>query len=571
MPDSPVVPDVPDLDARSGPSPLPLSEAECLRRELEEKTLEADALHRVCQAMANAPDLDEMLRVVASVAVSVTGTEACFLYLLDEARNELVMRAVHGADSSVVGKIRLHFDEGVTGWVARERKRLAIAERAWMDSRFKSFPELREEQFHSFLSMPIVAKERTIGVINVRTRTPHRYTQGQMNVLDTIAGLVASHIELARLYHTSATKASQINALSEVSKSITSNLYLEEILQLIVAMTADTMGFVICSILLLSDEGDELVIGATSTESGDYLNKPNLKVSQSVAGSAVVQGQPVIVEDVRQAPGYQYPDLAVKEGLCGLIAVPLVFKQRIIGVLNCYTGKPHHFTDDEIGLLTALANQAALAIENSKLMVRSAIIQEMHHRIKNNLQTIASLLRLQIHHKRGSVEEILRESISRILSIAAVHDLLSRGDLDVVSFRKMAESILSAMKQHVMGPARSISTRLEGGDLMLDSSQATSMALVLNELVANAVEHGLSDDRPGEVVVSLDRQGNEVVMEVRNTGQLLPEGFCLAEADSLGLRIVESLTRETLQGRFTLLREPPFTVARVTFPAALAR
>src|SRR5688572_15440095 len=107
-----------------------------------------------------------------------------------------------------------------------------------------------------------------------------------------------------------------------------------------------------------------------------------------------------------------------------MVCIPLISRQRSIGVLNCYTERPKVFSREEIDSLQTVANQAALAIENAKLLVRSAIIQEMHHRVKNSLQTVASLLRIQMNRTgEGTPEEMLSESINRISSIAAVHDL----------------------------------------------------------------------------------------------------------------------------------------------------
>jgi len=537
-----------------------------LRQELEEKSIEADALHRVSAAIAEADDMDQMLGVVAEVAVSVTGTEACFIYLFDESRGELVMRAAYGVDPSVVGKLRLRASEGLTGWVAREKKPLAIPEAAWKDHRFKYFPELREERYQSFLSAPIVAKGHTLGVINVRTIQPRHYTPRQIHLLDTIARQVAGAIELARLHHTSEAKASQLSAISEVSKSITSDLYLDEVLQLIANMTAQTMGFKICSIMLLDRSRGELILKASSSASAEYRSKPALRLGESIAGQAAVRGQPVAVLDVRKDPEYKYHEIARREGLCSLICVPLVFKQQVTGVMNCYTAKPHRFTEDEIRMLTTIGNQAAVAIQNSKLMVRSAIVQEMHHRIKNNLQTVASLLRLQMHHRSGSPEDLLNESISRILSIAAVHDLLARADLDAVSFRNIAESILFTTQRNLIKPGKKIDMHVEGGDLMLDASKATSMALILNELVNNAVEHGLDPVPEGSVVVRLSTRDHDVTVEVCNDGEPLPAAFDLTASESLGLRIVDSLVRETLHGRFSLFSDGGRTIAQVQFP-----
>ena len=190
-----------------------------------------------------------------------------------------------------------------------------------------------------------------------------------------------------------------------------------------------------------------------------------------------------------------------------MASVPLLVKNKKIGVLNCYTEKPHHFTEEEISVLTALGSHAAIAIEHGKLMVKSALIQEMHHRVKNNLQQVASLLRLQMHYAgERSVEQVLTESLNRILAIASVHELLSREDLDMVSVKKVAESIVAATAQSVIAPGKHIRMAIEGPDILLPSSQATSVALVLNELVQNAVEHGFGEGSDeGQIAVHAGR------------------------------------------------------------------
>jgi two-component sensor histidine kinase len=189
----------------------------------------------------------------------------------------------------------------------------------------------------------------------------------------------------------------------------------------------------------------------------------------------------------------------------------------------------------------------------------------MHHRIKNNLQTIASLLRLEMRANPDNPEEVLRESISRIQSIASVHDLLSREDLDAVSFQKIAESILSGAHQNMIRPGQRVDTRIVGDDLLLPSAQATSMALILNELIANAVEHGLEGEDSGVIEVDLRLKGKRGTAEVRNTGTPLPPGFDLARSTSLGLKIVDSLSRESLGGGFVLAPTEAGTVGRVVF------
>ncbi|MEW6555132.1 MAG: GAF and ANTAR domain-containing protein [Actinomycetota bacterium] len=168
----------------------------------------------------------------------------------------------------------------------------------------------------------------------------------------------------------------KIEALEEVSKAIVSDLYLGDILKLIVLVTAEVMDSNICSLLLLNDGGDSLEIRATQAVSEAYLNKPSVRLGEGIAGLVAQSNQPIQVWDVKSDSRYVNKDVAEKEGLCSLLSVPMSVKGRVIGVLNCYTSSPREFTPDDVSLLIAVANQAAVAIENTELLVKTRIVQE---------------------------------------------------------------------------------------------------------------------------------------------------------------------------------------------------
>lgn len=163
-------------------------------------------------------------------------------------------------------------------------------------------------------------------------------------------------------------KAKGFDLLYEVSRVISSNRYLEEILLLVVGMTAELMNSKICSLMLLDEEKQELVIKATQSLSENYRTKPPIRVGESVSGRAVKQKRPIIVSDVTREKGYKYPEIARAEGLRSLISVPMMTKSRVVGVLNCYTAVEREFSSDEVHLLVGVANQAAVAIENTNLL-----------------------------------------------------------------------------------------------------------------------------------------------------------------------------------------------------------
>lgn len=167
-----------------------------------------------------------------------------------------------------------------------------------------------------------------------------------------------------------------IEALAKISRAVTSDLYLEDILKLIVTVTAEVMDSKICSLILLNSTSKELEIKATQSVSENYNKKPNIKIGEGIAGRVAKHGKPMTVLDVRKDERYINRDIAEKENLCSLLCVPLIFKGSIIGVLNCYTTKPHRFSKDEINVLMSIANQAAIVIENFRLVIESKVIKE---------------------------------------------------------------------------------------------------------------------------------------------------------------------------------------------------
>ena len=172
------------------------------------------------------------------------------------------------------------------------------------------------------------------------------------------------------------TSAQHIEALSTISGAITSDLYLEDILKLIVTVTAQVMKSKICSLMLVDEKDKLLKIRATQSISEKYNKKPPLTVGEGIAGKVVSEKKSRAVYDISKEPEYKYKEILKREGLASLLCIPLVVKGKAIGVLNCYTTKPHKFTKTETSVLTAVANQAAVAIENTELIVKTKVIQE---------------------------------------------------------------------------------------------------------------------------------------------------------------------------------------------------
>jgi len=167
-----------------------------------------------------------------------------------------------------------------------------------------------------------------------------------------------------------------IGTLSKISKAITSDLYLGDVLKLIVTLTANVMKAKICSLWLLDGKTQTLKIRATQAMSDEYLKERSLKVGEGIVGLVAKEKKPMIIENILEDKRYKEKTLAKKEKLFSMMSVPMLLKKRAVGVINCYTTTAYKFKKSDIDLLSAVANQAAVAIENTELMVKTKVIQE---------------------------------------------------------------------------------------------------------------------------------------------------------------------------------------------------
>lgn len=211
-----------------------------------------------------------------------------------------------------------------------------------------------------------------------------------------------------------------LKTLNKISRAITSDLYLEDILKLIVTLTANVMKAKVCNVWLIDEKKQEFNIMATQSMHQEYLNKRTIKLNEGIVGLVAREKKPKLIFDVLKEEQYKEKKLARKESLVSMASIPMMVKDKVIGVLNVYTNKPYEFSKAEVTLLCTIANQAAVAIEKTELIVRTKIIQEeldtrkkterakgilMEERNINESEAF-SLIRKSSMNKRISMKEI---------------------------------------------------------------------------------------------------------------------------------------------------------------------
>ena len=239
---------------------------------------------------------------------------------------------------------------------------------------------------------------------------------------------------------------------------------------------------------------------------------------------------------------------------------PMVFNRRVIPLSR--GGKVRR-------VISIMTEKTELRKKEEELMIKTSVIKEIHHRVKNNLQTIASLLRMQL--RRVQTEEAktaLTESLNRIVSISLVHETLSHHDEEIINVSDVAEKLLTLILQSSTSADSHIRTRFSGEELMLPSDEATSLSLVLNELITNAISHGFAGRDKGFLQLDLSCANDQAVVVVADDGCGMKKSQeHMEKRRHLGLQIVQTLVEKDLGGTITYeAAQPEGTVVTIKFP-----
>jgi two-component sensor histidine kinase len=529
------------------------------------KSMDLPSTLAFLEAASKAESKEDLLSQIAFACVPNIGCDSCDI-LYREVGDGLVLRA-SSAFPELNNRLKMGKGVGISGQALIADEPVFIAKGATKIPNYAKYPGYVNHDFEALVVIPLHGPAtQPFGVLLFRWNNSHRFPPTEKKRLLETAQIISACLRTYNAAYQSGAQINRLGALSEVSRTIATSPYLEEILQLLVNLTAQQFNYRVCTVRLLDESRGELVLRATQAPAKAYQRKRAIKLGESIAGRAIAENRPIIVRDVQVEEDYIGHDLAVEQGLRSMVCVPLTLQDRPVGVISCYTSDVRDFLPNEIEALETLAKQAAVSIEHAKLAVRNTLMQEMHHRVKNNLQQVASLLRLQMRHSNyKSLEEALNDCLGRILAIAGVHDLLSREDLDHVGIRSIADTLVHHQQSSLMLPDRQIQFEVRGTDVTLNMSQATQLALVLNELIQNAMEHGFKVTQNGEIHINVEEKNDEVSVWVSNSGDSLPEGFDPSEVSNLGLKIVDNLAR-ALGGRFKMSNVLGWTVSEVRFP-----
>ena len=559
-----------------------------LTQELEQRFV---ALQRINGVSNSNMDLDQTLQIITKEVAEELHVDLCTISFYDELQRMLTLRATNGPRPLGGMHFTLRLGEGYSGWVADKGRPLIVRD-ALADPHFSTEVRTYSAEYHGLMAIPVIFfgnAERLIGVISVQSEDLREFTNSERNFLEVVAGIVAINIENGRLYEQTdeqlRRKVHELATMHRVSSIIASTLNLDEVLQIIATQAVHLSGAERSCIFELDQEKQLLHIVAHYGLNSALVEGLHIGVGQCCAGRSVLTGRPSMAVDCFENDEHCFlsTDPGFSSEIHSVLCVPLQVKRKVLGCICIYSSHRHSLSHEQMQLVITFANEAAIAIENARLYeetrrgleLKSILLRELHHRVKNNLATVAGILSLQRRRtKSPEVRYTLAESVNRVQGLAATHDLLAHEDVSEAKVEDIARKIVGVANANLRPPEIHITFEVEPCPIVIPSRAVTILALVLNEMVSNAIKHGMVGLKEGTVTIRGREEDGMVIVQVIDTGTKLKQLEPGEEESSegLGLSLIKNLIGD-LGGRFVLWRDGSMgrTVAEVRFPLARNR
>jgi len=536
------------------------------------------AMSRFSRAVSRGVDPIRLARQALRCAADSVGVVSGVLHLVEG--DALVLVASQGLSEDFLAQVaRVPVRGSIAGRALASRKPLVFVDvrhSPWLPPAIRAV--VPPDQIN-VIFVPIPGRDASIGTLTLSSADPSPFSHEAVGALNILAAQFGAAVENARLYQAARERAERLAALNRAAEDLLACGRADEI----VPVACRAMAQVLNARRVIGLDYDTqtqtlMPVGGFNISNSRLRRLRRLRPSEApLLTLAATERQPVLAEDVARSK-------SLPEDYCRLlrlrsaVAVPIFTRKELMGIMLVDNeGAAISLGQPEKDMALALANEIAISIENILLLREeqlrsrqlSVAVQEAHHRIKNNLQAVCDLLELELMESRDQPGEAIARSIQRVHAISLVHEFLSRHhDVATVDVSQVLERLVPLVVASSQQRDQQVSVSVKAAPVALSSRATTALALIVNELVSNAVRHGLNHGQ-GAVEVGLRERNGSVYLRVGDNGVGLPAGFDPRRAAHVGLEIARVLAERDLAGTIVIANRGGRrrgAVARVRFP-----
>jgi len=378
-----------------------------LYKEAEDRIRELTKINEVSQTLNSIRSEDEIFRLIADALYEIVGFDFCALLFYRDESSWLNIKTPYRVPekyfNEIKNKLLSIFTDLSDIKITHDHLSINVEKIGQLSD--KLVP-LKGKRFESFVALPLVVRGNVVGILNVCSLQERVFNQNNLRILSTLANTGAISLENTWLYRGMTRKVSELSTLFEVGKTISSTLDLEKVLTLILEVATRLMEASICSLRLIGEE-KEIVLSSSYGLTTQYFGEKETTIGKrrTIVEQAIRGKKPIIITDVLNDKEYEHPEYVTKEKVSSLLCVPLVAKEQAVGVLTVYSTRRKRYTQDQVDLLSAIADQAAIAVSNAKLH------EEIHRSFLRTVKALAAAVDAKDPYTKGHSESVVKYAL----------------------------------------------------------------------------------------------------------------------------------------------------------------
>jgi HD-GYP domain-containing protein (c-di-GMP phosphodiesterase class II) len=428
-----------------------------LKEERDNRIMEMEKLNHLAKKLSSTQTIKGLVGLCFDYLSQILPHELGAISVYEKDQELRYFVSAHQLSPATKKILSAHLD-GITEEITKKKPLKTLNKELYLENKEKvRLTTSFKKKPQSFLTVPLALRNKKVGLLNISSSKQKVFTREHLQTLSTLANLVSTAIENIKIRIDLERRVEEVSVLFEIMQTINSTLVLNEVLDSIVNFSMEMLGALRCELRLIDERGEKLEVKASRGLSRSFLATDAINIGEGIIGSCFTEKKPITIYDARIDPKTKHAKVAQKEGLAGMLAVPITQRGKAIGVITTYTSEPRDFSRGEVELLSTFASQASIAIENAKLY------EEMKRQYLSMVMALAAAIEAKDSYTHGHSTKVMEyavkiaqyiglteEEVETISYAGLLHDIGKIGIKDEILTKQgqLTQEELTELRKH---------------------------------------------------------------------------------------------------------------------------